>query len=548
MRRALFLSVAGLLLGVPAHAGDYTVAYRFPTADQAGLVSIPGAGFAACGGGSACRSAGALGLHAVAGVGIPARSTADILFSRPAGTAIVGGSVTIRYRVRDAGVHARLIWSNGGAYRAKVLPDRAAWAVAAIRIPAGATRVGPSLYASTAVRPAAVTSGHDDEVTVQRIDVVLRDTAPPRVAITGGALGDGAWHAGTVCGQVLARDAGLGVYGISLAVGEVEAALTGAAGTRLQPRPRELSGELCIDTTGAPDGYLQAVLEATDGVTAGGNRSRPVLVPLQVDNTPPLLVAPAPTGNAAADDQIVVRAIDAGSGVAPDSVVVSLDGSAVAGVDGPDDEGWLRATPPEPLAPGLHHVTVTAADVAGNATESGWSFAVAEPLSVSFGHARLALRPGPVRIPVVLRYGNEPAAGVAVEIRLGGVVLGAAVSDGRGVARVTAAVWKPGRLVGSAGTATAVARVVLRPGVALAGPPGDVRAGRAARLRGVVVPWRAPVAIEAYSRGAWHVVRRLRAPVGGRFSTTVSLPRHGLYVFRAVAGRHRSRLVEIWAG
>jgi hypothetical protein len=545
MRHTIWLLALALAWPAPAAASDYTVTYTFPASDQAGLATIPGTGFAACGGGIACRSFGALGVHAVTGVAIPAHSTADILFTRPAGTTIAGGSITLRYRVREAGLHARLLWSVNGAYRTQLLPDHTGLTTRRVAIPAGATRAGLSLFAARRIGASAVGSVHDDEIVVQRLSVLLRDLTPPRVALTGGALGDGAWHARTVCGTVAGRDSGLGVYAVTLAAGGTAASRTAPAGTRLQPRPRVFGASLCLDTTKLHDGLADALLGATDGVTPGGNRAPPVVVALQVDNTAPLLVTPAPSGDADPDDQIAVRAIDPSSGVDADAVTLQLDGTHVA-ADGPDDDGWIRFQPDAPLGPGSHRVEVHAGDLAGNAAVLAWTFAVEPPVTVAFAHVPVPLRPGPGTVAVLVRRGTRPLEGVAVQVRLGSMH-GSAVTDGGGVAHVALDVRGRGAIIATAAGARASARIVLLPGISLRSAAGSAGAGARIALAGLVAPARTRVVIEAFSHGAWHRMRTLRARADGRFRTGVTLGRRGLYVFRATARGRHSKRVEVWA-
>ena len=66
-----------------------------------------------------------------------------------------------------------------------------------------------------------------------------------------------------------------------------------------------------------------------------------------------------------------------GSGVAPDSIRLTLDGAQVAArYDG--ETGLVRYRPPEPLASGLHRARLDATDNAGNPAQpfGDWTFTV----------------------------------------------------------------------------------------------------------------------------------------------------------------------------
>jgi hypothetical protein len=382
MRRIVPLTVLGALAALvapPAHAVDYRVDMYYPSADQTGLRAAVGAGFAACGAGASgnlCRTAGALTAHAAPGLDIPAWNGADFVFTPPAGTTILGGSVTMRHRTTDAGVHARLLYHAAGApWTSTALADSAVSADTRVEIPPGVAQFGPSLYARTAVPAGRILSPSSNTLEVLRIGVWLRDAGLPTIALAGGTpFADGAWHRGGVCARVTATDGGLGVYAVYLDIDGQRVGVGAPAGPPLQPRPRAFAADLCIDTRALHDGYLAAVFRASDGPFAGGNSAAPVLGAIRVDNT-----APALAGSLAADTtdrqpEVVVRSSDALSGLA--EISASVGGVAVLLAPTPD--GAWRGRPVTPLGYGVHAATFHAADAAGNVATGAATVTIAD--------------------------------------------------------------------------------------------------------------------------------------------------------------------------
>jgi hypothetical protein len=382
MRRIVPLTVLGALAALvapPAHAVDYRVDMYYPSADQTGLRAAVGAGFAACGAGASgnlCRTAGAITAHAAPGQAIPAWNGADFVFTPPAGTTILGGSVTMRHRTTDAGVHARLLYHAAGApWTSTALADSAVSADTRVEIPPGVAQFGPSLYARSTVPAGRIASPNSNTLEVLRIGVWLRDAGLPAIALAAGTpFADGAWHRGGVCARVTATDGGLGVYAVYLDIDGQRVGAGAPAGPPLQPRPRAFAADLCVDTRGLHDGYLAAVFRASDGPLAGGNSAPPVLGAIRVDNTPPALAGSLAADTTDRQPEVVVRSSDALSGLTELSAAVG--GVAVSLAPAPD--GAWRGRPVTALRYGVHAATFHATDAAGNVATGAASVTIAD--------------------------------------------------------------------------------------------------------------------------------------------------------------------------
>ena len=382
MRRILPLLLLGALAGLlapPAHAVDYRADLFYPSADQTGLRAAVGTGFGACGAGSAgnsCRASGVLSAFAAQSVAIPAFNGADFVFTPPAGTTILGGSVTMRHRTTDPGIHARLLYHAPGAvWTSTALADTAVATDTLVEIPPGVAQFGPSLYARTAVPAGRIASPNSNVLEVLRIGVWLRDSGLPTLAVRAdGAFADGVWHRGVVCAHADATDGGLGIYGVYLDIDGQKVGVGAPPGPILQPRPRAFGANLCIDSHLLHDGYLSAGFRATDGPAFGGNAAVPVARAIRIDNTPPLLAGTVPADTSARQPLVVVRSSDALSGLA--ELSATIGGVAVA--LGPVADGTWQGIPVTPLEYATHAVRFHATDVAGNVTETAATVTIAD--------------------------------------------------------------------------------------------------------------------------------------------------------------------------
>lgn len=166
------------------------------------------------------------------------------------------------------------------------------------------------------------------------------DTTPPTVTIT--APPDGAHRHGTAAVDATATDE-VGVTGVRLRVDGQEHATLDAP-----------PWSLPWDTTAFADGPHTVIVEAEDADGNVGSASRSLVA----DNTPPSLAidpVPSPTQ----DD--VTLAFDASDALTPSPVVTDQ----------------LGAGPPfTRTAEGLHELTLTAADLAGNTAQASTAFVI----------------------------------------------------------------------------------------------------------------------------------------------------------------------------
>ncbi|MGI5523927.1 ThuA domain-containing protein [Micromonospora sp. CA-259024] len=174
------------------------------------------------------------------------------------------------------------------------------------------------------------------------------DTTAPVTSATFAPANDAGWHNGTIPVVLTSTDAGSGVK-------TVEWSLDGGAWTPYST-PVEVTG----------DGQHELLFRSTD---KAGNAETLKSAVLRIDGTKPtLLVSGIADGQLYGDSQDVRvswQAVDPTSGIA--TVVGQLDGQAYA-------SGTLQAMYELPL--GLHELTVTATDKAGNKTTSTVRFFV----------------------------------------------------------------------------------------------------------------------------------------------------------------------------
>ena len=174
------------------------------------------------------------------------------------------------------------------------------------------------------------------------------DATAPVTSATFAPANDAGWHNGTIPVVLAATDAGSGVK-------TVEWSLDGGAWTPYST-PVEVTG----------DGQHELLFRSTD---KAGNVETLKSAVLRIDGTKPtLLVSGLADGQLYGDSQdvrVAWQAVDPTSGIA--SVVGQLDGQAYA-------SGTLQAM--YELSLGLHELTVTATDKAGNKTTSTVRFFV----------------------------------------------------------------------------------------------------------------------------------------------------------------------------
>jgi len=231
------------------------------------------------------------------------------------------------------------------------------------------------LYARTSVPAGRIHNSGENTLQVQRLRVVLRDTAAPTLTVrASGPFGDGRWHRGAVCSRLDAADGGLGVYQVGFDVDGRTVAALAPRGTLLQPRPRMFGADLCLDSRLVHDGYLNATFRAGDGAAAGGNAAPVVTRAVRVDNTLPSLSGTVPADAAERRPELVVRAADAASGMA--EVSATVDGVAVA-LTAAGDGTW-RGRPAAPLTYDRHVARFHATDAAGNAAATTVGFTVSD--------------------------------------------------------------------------------------------------------------------------------------------------------------------------
>ena len=185
-----------------------------------------------------------------------------------------------------------------------------------------------------------------------------------------------------------------------------------ADGSSGEDRRPQIAFDLSDAGTGVDPATLHVVLDGTDvaaaGTYAGGHfaytpaaaltyashhvrvavsdRSGNAMTPVEwsfsvVDTTAPVLGDLTPRDGSSGSDRtppIAVAITDAGSGVDPATIAVSLDGADVS-AQGAFAGGRFSYTPAAPLAYGVHTATAAASDRSGNVSATAtWSFTVAD--------------------------------------------------------------------------------------------------------------------------------------------------------------------------
>jgi hypothetical protein len=289
----------------------------------------------------------------------------------PPGVTILGGSVTVSYRTTaDTQVYLK---TRLRAEAFSVQPKShaiggGADGTATWSLPAGREVVGVFLENSASH---TFSDKWQNSVRIDRIELELRDDTAPVAAISG-PLADGSWQrsAQPVCLDVVAADTGLGV---------AAAELHGPAGQLLDRDEVDPGGpanlgsadyatSLCTPPAALSDGEHALTVLVTDA--AGESASVPLVV--RVDAHPPELADQAPLGTTTDRRPAVSFAVDPGpSGLA--WLTAELDGVAMT-VDGAS----ATLAPAHDLGYGLHAVTWSAADRAGNTRDGFWTFRVVD--------------------------------------------------------------------------------------------------------------------------------------------------------------------------
>jgi hypothetical protein len=281
-----------------------------------------------------------------------------------------------------------------------------------------------------------------------------------------------------------------------------------------------------------------------------GNRSAPLAWSFDVtDETPPTVTGRAPLAGSTVPGASAIGfdVRDTGSGVDPDSVHVLVDGSDVTAW-GTFAAGQFRYAPGS-LAPGVHTVSVTAADRAGNvAGPIEWEFAVASPadLHLVAQSATSIVAGGRATMRFVARDGAVPMAGTRVVIAsraAGGTgfhTLRTMTTSAAGMVAWIAAplhntVYRAELL--DAPTVRAARTVSVRRRVTLVVDHLRVHRGGAVRLSGLVAPGRpgGRVSVQLLTASGWRTVARPRLGIRSHFAKTVVAAARGRYVLRVTA-------------
>ena len=359
------IAVALLAFVHDAHAANSTLTFGFPTSDTSGITVQTAPGIGGCVVGCAL-------LRVASRVALPAKRQAVFQFSVPPGTTIVSGTANLRYRTKNPSISVHLRnrlsgrWVEGSRLRSAAATHKS------VTFAGGGTGVAISLMADTPVGSRAIHSDAENTVAIDSVVLTVRDLSVPVVSWATGDPGTGLWQRGAICGGFAAQDSGLGIDHVDYGIGQAVATATAAPGTRMQPRPLSFTGTVCVDTTQLADGVYGSSLAAVD-TSPDGNRSAALSGLVRVDNSVPSVTFVPPSDAEARQPQLQVQVSDHASGV--DTVTLSLDGNPLAVKLNGD---MAVATPPVPLVDGVHRVSWTVADVAGNSTQDSATFGVSD--------------------------------------------------------------------------------------------------------------------------------------------------------------------------
>ncbi len=283
----------------------------------------------------------------------------------------------------------------------------------------------------------------------------------------------------------------------------------------------------------------------------GGNVSAPVTWSFVVrDELAPIVSSrlPAPGTTVAGAATIAFDATDAGTGIDPATLSVTVDGSDVASW-GVWASGHFSYAPGN-LGAGVHTVAVTVGDHAGNvAGPVMWQFAVADPATLSLratGGAGSLVYGGRTTLTFAARSGSSALAGarVLVSTRPAGQ---AAFGPGRTLVASAAGVvaWPvaPARTtvyriaLVDAPAVTVTHTVVVHARVSVTVSAARLVHGHPLRLFGRLAPGHpyTTVELQLLTRSGWVTVSRPRTGALSGYSTIVIPPTAGRYLFRVLA-------------
>ncbi len=585
---SLLIIIGGLALVAPAHGADATISFQLPSGDTSGITAQTAPGVAGC-------ISGCAWMRIPRGSAVSARRQAMIAFSAPAGTTIVNAAIRVRYRTRNAAVSAHTQSRIGGRWIDGRRLRSAGGSTTTVNAGRGATAVGITLTADGGVPARAVKSDAENAVSIESVQLTVRDLAPPGVWWTGSDPATDSWQRGTLCGSFEARDVGLGVDHVDYAVGAAVATVSAGAGTRLQPRPTSLGSGICIDSAQVGDGTFGTSLTAVDA-GAAGNRSAAVTGLVRIDNTAPVVAYQAPTDPEARLPVAQLTVADSTSGV--ERIAATIDGlPAVVHTT----NGVTTVAPIAPLLDGTHRIAWEAADLAGNVTAGAEIFGVADTTAPTIDEA-LPQGVSTAMAPVSA-HAIDTGAGLSADgwrLAIDGIdVTGAAElsatgtitylpsrpwSEGDHAVRVTAGDRSGNRTVRSWTFSLPITPPPPAPPVVPVAPPAPaadtvspmdapattpdaapvtrpaapsltlraavvrLRAGGRLRLHGSLAALSArSVRIEARVGTTWRLVVRVPVAADGRYAISVRLPQSGGYDVRARVGRTISKPLHLTA-
>jgi len=399
-----------------AHAGEATLHYGFPAHDHIGLAGSVAPGVLGCGGGigGACVAPGSAVLRITPAGAVPRGRQGSLAFAAPDGTIVVGGQVRLRLRTRTAGVSVRLLQRSGTRWIETHRVRSVAATGRVLPLGGGGTAVAVALAADAAIPARPARAAGDNQVVIDAVDLRVRDLRPPTATwIEAGAFGGWGWRRGVACGRLAGADIGLGVDRLVVEVGGLASEVHAPEGTRLQPRPRDFSAELCVDTHALDDGVYGSAAYAVDA-GEGGSPSARLHGTLRVDNTPPEVEIRLPDDPEERRPALRLRAFDRTSGLA--DVKLSLDGVPLQlQADGREHVG----RPLRDLVDGVYRVQWSARDGAGNVAEGSETFEVADrtgPVVERLGPFGIAVGHDPVRFRVIDHGAGVPADGVRIAV------------------------------------------------------------------------------------------------------------------------------------
>lgn len=358
------IAVALLAATHEAKAADTTITYTFPSSDTSGVTAQASDGIGGC-------LVGCASFRVAAMTPLPARRQSVLQFAAPSGTTIVSSTIGLRYRTKSLAISVHLQnrlngrWIDGVRLRSASVVNRTVSA-------GGGTAIGVALATDAAVVARSVRSVAENTLAVDSVQLVVRDLSVPSVVWSGGDPSTGRWQRGIICGAFAAQDVGLGIDHVDFAIGSTSASAVAPPGSRTQPRPSSFSGTLCVDSAQLVDGVYGTVLSAVDSGEAG-NRSSLVTGLVRVDNTAPDVQFIAPTDSEARLPTLKFLIDDRASGVA--TLSGTLDGLPI---DLKLAGGSATATPPQALSDGLHRVSWTVSDSAGNITQDAATFGISD--------------------------------------------------------------------------------------------------------------------------------------------------------------------------